>query len=245
MHPHRDRLDARRAGRCPPQDQCSRRSRRWPSRRRTTSSSTRPSRGARRRSLPTTRSKFNAMKSRWEAEKNGVDERQEAQEPRSSRLHGDIEQRAGCTYEYEKAAKLKIPTCPALEKQLAGRREATSREAHSDNYHGARHRDRGTRSPTSSASGRASPSAKLMEGEREKLPAPRRDHPQARRRSGRGRAASSTEAIHRSRAGIADPNRPIGTLPLPRSHRASARRSLQRPSPTACSTTSTTSCAST
>ncbi len=87
------------------------------------------------------------------------------------------------------------------------------------------------------------PVSRLMEGEREKLL--RLDEIIHKRVVGQDEAVRLvTEAIQRSRAGIADPNRPIGSF-LFLGPRASARRSLQNLSPTVCSTMNTTSCAST
>ena len=57
---------------------------------------------------------FNAMKARWEAEKNGVDERARSSRARSSRCTARSS-RHSASLEYEKAAQAaSIPICPRL-----------------------------------------------------------------------------------------------------------------------------------
>ncbi len=83
------------------------------------------------------------------------------------------------------------------------------------------------------------PVARLMEGEREKIL--HLDEHLHKRLIGQDEAVQRvTEAILRSRAGIADPAPSCSSAPP-----ASARRSWPRPWRNACSTTSATSCAST
>ncbi len=150
---------------------------------------------------------FNARKSRWEAEKQGVDQVKELK-GRIERLHGEIEQ-AQSHLEYEKAAKLKYSDLPALEKQL---KEA---EAAAEQHSGENSMVHDTVTEAEIADIVAKwtgiPVSRLVEGEREKLL--HLDEVIHKRVVGQDEAVRLvTEAIQRSRAGIADPNRPIGSF---------------------------------
>ena len=150
---------------------------------------------------------FNAMKSRWEAEKNGVESVKKLKSE-IEQMHGDIE-RAQANLEYEKAAKLKYSDLPALEKQLKDA-EATAEKHNSDN---SMVHDTVTENEIADIVGKWTgiPVSRLMEGEREKLL--RLDEIIHKRVVGQDEAVRLvTEAIQRSRAGIADPNRPIGSF---------------------------------
>ena len=150
---------------------------------------------------------FNARKSRWEAEKQGVDQVKDLK-GRIERLHGEIEQ-AQSRLEYEKAAKLKYSDLPELEKQL---KEA---EAAAEQHGGENSmvHDTVTESEIADivAKWTGIPVSRLVEGEREKLL--HLDEVIHKRVVGQDEAVRLvTEAIQRSRAGIADPNRPIGSF---------------------------------
>jgi ATP-dependent Clp protease ATP-binding subunit ClpB len=150
---------------------------------------------------------FNAMKSRWENEKNSVDRVKEIK-GKIDALHGEIEQ-AQSKLEYEKAAKLQYSDLPALEKQLHDA-EAESEKHVADNtlVH-----DTVTENEIAEIVGKWTgiPVARLVEGEREKLL--HLDDVIHKRVVGQDEAVRLvTEAIQRSRAGIADPNRPIGSF---------------------------------
>ena len=150
---------------------------------------------------------FNAMKSRWEAEKNGVESVKKLKSE-IEQMHGDIE-RAQANLEYEKAAKLKYSDLPALEKQLKDA-EAAAEKHNSDN---SMVHDTVTENEIADIVGKWTgiPVSRLMEGEREKLL--RLDEIIHKRVVGQDEAVRLvTEAIQRSRAGIADPNRPIGSF---------------------------------
>ena len=150
---------------------------------------------------------FNAMKSRWEAEKNGVESVKKLKSE-IEQMHGDIE-RAQANLEYEKAAKLKYSDLPALEKQLKDA-EAAAEKHNSDN---SMVHDPVTENEIADIVGKWTgiPVSRLMEGEREKLL--RLDEIIHKRVVGQDEAVRLvTEAIQRSRAGIADPNRPIGSF---------------------------------
>ena len=150
---------------------------------------------------------FNAMKSRWEAEKNGVESVKKLKSE-IEQMHGDIE-RAQANLEYEKAAKLKYSDLPALEKQLKDA-EAAAEKHNSDN---SMVHDTVTENEFADIVGKWTgiPVSRLIEGEREKLL--RLDEIIHKRVVGQDEAVRLvTEAIQRSRAGIADPNRPIGSF---------------------------------
>ena len=150
---------------------------------------------------------FNAMKSLWEAEKSGVDSVKQLKS-QIEQMHGEIE-RAQANLEYEKAAKLKYSDLPALEKQLKDA-EAAAEKHTGDN---SMVHDTVTENEIADIVGKWTgiPVSRLMEGEREKLL--RLDEIIHKRVVGQDEAVRLvTEAIQRSRAGIADPNRPIGSF---------------------------------
>ena len=151
--------------------------------------------------------KFNAMKSRWEAERGSVDEVKKIK-GEIERVHGEIEA-AQMALEYEKAAKLKYSDLPALEKKLSeAEQRAEKRSTENSLVH-----DTVTEEEIASivAKWTGIPVAKLVEGEREKLL--HLDEVIHKRVVGQDEAVRLvTEAIQRSRAGISDPNRPIGSF---------------------------------
>ena len=151
--------------------------------------------------------KFNAMKSRWEAERGSVDEVKKIK-GEIERVHGEIEA-AQMALEYEKAAKLKYSDLPALEKKLSeAEQRAEKRSTETSLVH-----DTVTEEEIANivAKWTGIPVAKLVEGEREKLL--HLDEVIHKRVVGQDEAVRLvTEAIQRSRAGISDPNRPIGSF---------------------------------
>ncbi len=152
------------------------------------------------------RDQFNAMKARWEAEKNSVDEVKRLKSE-LEKVHAEIEN-AQLRYEYETAAKLKYSDLPQLEQKLK-EAEALSEDRKTDSMV----RDTVTEEEISGvvAKWTGIPVARLMEGEREKLL--HLDEQLHKRLIGQDEAVQKvTEAILRSRAGIADPNRPIGSF---------------------------------
>ena len=151
--------------------------------------------------------RFNAMKSRWESDKQSVDE--------VKKIKGEIEQmnadieRAQMNTEYEKAAKLKYSDLPALQKKLSEAEAASEKRAAGTSMV----RDTVTEEEIANVVCKWTgiPVARLMEGEREKLL--HLDEIIHKRVIGQNEAVQLvTEAIQRSRAGIADPNRPIGSF---------------------------------
>ena len=151
--------------------------------------------------------RFNAMKSRWEAERGSVDEVKKIKAD-IERVHGEIET-AQMALEYEKAARLKYSDLPALEKQLAeAEQRAEKRSGENTLIH-----DTVTEEEIANivAKWTGIPVSKLVEGEREKLL--HLDEVIHKRVVGQDEAVRLvTEAIQRSRAGISDPNRPIGSF---------------------------------
>ena len=149
---------------------------------------------------------FNENKARWEAEKSSVDEVKELK-AQLEKLHSDIEN-AQLRYEYETAARLKYSDLPALEKKLEEAERASAERQKNTMVH-----DTVTEEEIAGivAKWTGIPVSKLMEGERDKLL--HLDEYLHRRVVGQDEAVQRvTEAILRSRAGIADPNRPIGSF---------------------------------
>ena len=151
------------------------------------------------------RERFDALKSRWEVEKGAI-ESVKAIKADIERVNGEIEQ-AKRDYEYEKASRLRYSTLPELEKKLAEAQEKSSRQSNT------LVRDTVTEEEIAAIVARWTgiPVSRLMEGEREKLL--HLDKILHKRVVGQDEAVSRvTEAILRSRAGIADPKRPIGSF---------------------------------
>ena len=149
---------------------------------------------------------FNETKSRWEAEKNSVDEVKNLK-GEIEKLHAEIEN-AQLSYEYEKAARLKYSDLPALERKLEEAEKNSEERSRSTLVH-----DTVTEEEISGivAKWTGIPVSKLMEGEREKLL--HLDELLHKRVVGQDEAVQRvTEAILRSRAGIGDPNRPVGSF---------------------------------
>ncbi len=151
------------------------------------------------------RDQFNAMKAQWQNEKASIhvvsDTKAEIE-----KVNGEIEaaQRVG---DYETAAKLKYSRLPELQKKLdeAQKNGGTAKRTLL--------RDTVTEEEIAKVVSRWTgiPLAKLMEGEREKIL--HLDDILHKRVVGQDEAVTKvTEAIIRSRAGIADPNRPIGSF---------------------------------
>ena len=159
-----------------------------------------------REELANLKDQFNAMKSRWEAEKNSVDEVKRLKSE-IEKMHADIEN-AQLRYEYETAARLRYSELPALEQKLAEAEKLSEDSKQNSMVH-----DTVTEEEISGivAKWTGIPVAKLMEGEREKIL--HLDEQLHKRVVGQDEAVQKvTEAILRSRAGISDPNRPIGSF---------------------------------
>ncbi len=153
-------------------------------------------------------SQFDAMKAKWDNEKSGISVIQ--------KLREEIED---CNAEMEKAerdndlnrlAELKYGRMPELKKQLEEKEKETEELTGSKNR---LLRDRVTDEEISRIVSRWTgiPVTKLVEGEREKLLA--LGETLHRRVIGQDEAVQKvTEAIWRSRAGISNPNQPIGSF---------------------------------
>ena len=160
-----------------------------------------------REELANLKDSFNSMKARWEEEKNSVDEVKRLK-AEIEKTNADIEN-AQLAYEYEKAARLRYSDLPALEKKLSEAEELSEKRSGSNSMV----HDTVTEDEISSivAKWTGIPVARLMEGEREKIL--HLDDWLHRRLIGQDDAVQKvTEAILRSRAGIADPNRPVGSF---------------------------------
>ncbi|MCR5138167.1 MAG: ATP-dependent chaperone ClpB [Oscillospiraceae bacterium] len=156
--------------------------------------------------LSNLKDQFNEMKSRWEAEKNSVDDVKRLKSE-IERMHAEIEN-AQLRYDYETAARLRYSDLPALEKQLRDAEALSEQQNQNSLVH-----DTVTEEEISGIVARWTgiPVSRLMEGEREKIL--HLDEFLHRRLIGQDEAVQKvTEAILRSRAGIADPNRPIGSF---------------------------------
>ena len=147
------------------------------------------------------------MKAQWEEEKKSISGVQKIKEE-IERTNNQIES-AERAYDLNKAAELKYGVLPGLQKQLAEEEAKSARQQKGNTLL----RDRVTDDEIARIVSRWTgiPVAKLMEGEREKLLAlPQILH---ERVVGQDEAVQRvSEAILRSRAGISDPNRPIGTF---------------------------------
>ncbi len=153
------------------------------------------------------RDKFNAMKAKWENEKTDITAVQKLREE-IERLSGEID-KAEREYDLNKAAELKYGRLPALKKQL----EDLEHKAEQDIGDDRLLRDKVTEEEVAKIVCRWTgiPVAKLMEGEKEKIL--NLENILHKRVIGQDEAVTRvSEAILRSRAGIQDPDRPIGSF---------------------------------
>ncbi len=157
-----------------------------------------------RRELSELRDTFNEMKAKWENEKSGIE--------RLQRLREEIEEtnaaieRAQNEYDLAKAAELKYGKLPALRRELE---EAESADCRT----GELLRDSVTDEEIARIVARWTgiPVARIMESERERLLG--LEELLHRRVVGQDEAVTRVaEAVLRSRAGIKDPRRPIGSF---------------------------------
>ena len=159
-----------------------------------------------RKDLAEERDRFNAMKAQWENEKNAIGRVQQLREQIED-LNRQIEA-AERNYDLEKAAELKYGRLPQAQKQL----EEEERRAQG-NKEGNILRDRVTEEEIARIVERWTgiPVSRLVQGEREKLL--NLADTLHKRVVGQDEAVQAvTEAIQRSRAGIQDPGRPIGSF---------------------------------
>ena len=152
------------------------------------------------------REQFNKLKAKWEKEKDSIKNVQ--------RIRGEIEElnaqmeRAERDYDLNKAAELKYGKLPKLKEEL----EHAEKEMEERKASGLL-RDRVTEDEIARIVGRWSgiPVSRLMEGEREKLL--RLEDILHQRVIGQDEAVTTvSNAILRTRAGLKDPSKPIGSF---------------------------------
>ena len=150
--------------------------------------------------------KFRQMKAQWENEKNAISKVQALRE--QIEQTGAAIEKAQREYDLNKAAELKYGRLPELQKQLAAEEKLAAEKKEASLL-----RDRVTDEEIARIVARWTgiPVEKLVEGEREKLL--HLADVLHRRVIGQDEAVTKvSEAILRSRAGIANPNRPIGSF---------------------------------
>ena len=150
--------------------------------------------------------KFNEMKAKWENEKNAISKVQKIREE-IEKVNGEIE-KAERNYELNRAAELKYGKLPELQKELKKEEEIATKSKESSLL-----RTKVTEEEITKiiAKWTGIPVSKLMESEREKiLNLGKILH---KRVIGQDEAVDKvTDAIIRSRAGIQDSRRPIGSF---------------------------------
>ncbi len=153
------------------------------------------------------RDRFNAMKMQWDHEKQSVDAIQKVKEEIEAVNH-QIE-KAERAYDLNKAAELKYGKLPELKKQM----EAMEEEAEAKGGDEALIRERVSEEEIAEVISNWTniPLSKLMSGEREKLL--NLENTLKQRVIGQEEPIEKvTDAIIRSRAGIKNPNSPIGSF---------------------------------
>ena len=154
------------------------------------------------------RDHFNSMKAKWENEKNSIGKVQKIREEIES-VNAEIDM-AQNRYDLNKAAELKYGKLPQLREELAACEKAAEDAEHEKN---SLLRDKVTEEEIARivAKWTGIPVSKLMESERKKLL--NLDKILHERVIGQDEAVQKvSDAIIRSRAGIQDPNRPIGSF---------------------------------
>ncbi len=157
--------------------------------------------------LAETREHFNQLKAKWENEKADINSVQKLREQIES-TNSEIEA-AERKYDLNKAAELKYGKLPQLQKEL----EQKEIEAEQNGMKNSLLRDKVTEEEIARIIERWTgiPVSKLMEGEKEKLI--HLEEILHERVIGQEEAVTKvSEAIIRSRAGIQNPNRPIGSF---------------------------------
>lgn len=159
------------------------------------------------RELAELRASFNEMKAKWENEKSAIGKVQSLREE-IERTNAEIA-KAESAYDLNKAAELKYGKLPQLTAELEREEKLAETGVHETTYL----HDRVTEEEIARIVARWTgiPVSRLMEGEREKLlRLPQILH---QRVIGQDEAVDRvSDAILRSRAGIQDPNRPIGSF---------------------------------
>ena len=152
------------------------------------------------------KTKFDAMKAKWENEKASIGKVQKLREE-IEQANAQMEQ-AERNYDLNKVAELKYGRIPDLQKQLL-KEEEIAEKSKEDGL--LRHKVTEEEITKIISKWTGIPVAKLMEGEREKIL--NLDKVLHKRVIGQDEAVEKvSEAIMRSRAGISDPRRPIGSF---------------------------------
>ena len=154
------------------------------------------------------KTKFDSMKAKWDNEKASIVKVQKLRED-IEKVNSQIEQ-AERNYELNKAAELKYGKLPELQKQWKIEEEKAEKEKSADDN---LLRNKVTEDEIAKIISRWTgiPVAKLIEGEREKLL--HLSEILHKRVIGQDEAVEKvSEAIIRSRAGISDPKKPIGSF---------------------------------
>ncbi len=157
--------------------------------------------------LANMRAQFKEMKAKWENEKDAISKVQKLREE-IEKVNVEIE-KAERSYDLNKAAELKYGKLPQLQKELNEEEQIAERVESSRSLL----RDKVTEEEIAKIVARWTgiPVSKLMEGEREKILG--LEDILHRRVVGQNEAVEKvSEAIIRSRAGIQDPKRPIGSF---------------------------------
>ena len=160
-----------------------------------------------RQELAQLREEFNEMKAKWENEKASISKVQKIREE-IEKVNAEIE-KAEREYDLNKAAELKYGKLPALTKTLAEQEEIAEQAEQKHTLL----RDKVTEEEIALIVARWTgiPVSKLMQSEREKLLG--LEDILHKRVIGQDEAVTKvTECILRSRAGIQDPDRPIGSF---------------------------------
>lgn len=157
--------------------------------------------------LANMRAQFKEMKAKWENEKDAISKVQKLREE-IEKVNVEIE-KAERSYDLNKAAELKYGKLPQLQKELNEEEQIAERVESSRSLL----RDKVTEEEIAKIVARWTgiPVSKLMEGEREKILG--LEDILHKRVVGQNEAVEKvSEAIIRSRAGIQDPKRPIGSF---------------------------------
>ena len=158
-----------------------------------------------RKELSELRDKFNQMKAKWENEKNSINKVQVLRKELEN-VNAQIEE-AQRNYDLNKAAELKYSKLPTIQKELE------EQEKLANNKQDTLLRDTVTEEEIAKIVARWTgiPVSKLMEGEKSKLL--HLEDILHNRVIGQDEAVQKvSNAILRSRAGVANPNRPIGSF---------------------------------
>ncbi|WP_327073780.1 ATP-dependent chaperone ClpB [Kitasatospora purpeofusca] len=160
-----------------------------------------------RRDLADKNEQLSVLTARWEQEKKSLNRVGELKE-RLEDLHGALE-RAQRDGDFERASKLMYAEIPAAEKELADAQERAAGEDTSDSMVKEEVGPDDVADVVASWTG--IPAGRMMEGESSKLL--RMEEELGRRLIGQPEAVQAvSDAVRRTRSGIADPDRPTGSF---------------------------------